>query len=311
MLVFGPAPSRRLGHSLGVNNVPPKICSYACVYCQVGQTTRLSLERRPFYPPAAITAAVTARLAVLQAAGKRVDAITFVPDGEPTLDLHLAETLAALHAFGIRLAVISNASLIWRADVRAALCAADWVSLKMDAVRPEAWRRVNRAHGHLDLPAILEGAVAFAHEFGGTLVTETMLVHGRNDAADDVTAVADYLTRLRPHAAYLSVPTRPPAEPWVRPPAPHALARAHQVLADHGVPVEYLIAYEGDDFIVTGDAAAELLHITAVHPMRETAVHACLARAGAGADVLEALVTNGRLVRVLYEGHPYYVRAHA
>ena len=28
-LVFGPVPSRRLGRSLGINNVPPKTCSYS------------------------------------------------------------------------------------------------------------------------------------------------------------------------------------------------------------------------------------------------------------------------------------------
>ena len=37
--IFGPVPSRRLGRSLGINNIPAKHCSYACVYCQVGRTT--------------------------------------------------------------------------------------------------------------------------------------------------------------------------------------------------------------------------------------------------------------------------------
>jgi len=46
---FGPVPSRRLGRSLGVNNVPYKTCSYSCVYCQLGRTTNLTVERRCFY----------------------------------------------------------------------------------------------------------------------------------------------------------------------------------------------------------------------------------------------------------------------
>ena len=37
-IAFGPVPSRRLGRSLGINNIPPKHCSYSCVYCQVGST---------------------------------------------------------------------------------------------------------------------------------------------------------------------------------------------------------------------------------------------------------------------------------
>lgn len=47
MITFGPIPSRRLGRSLGINNIPPKICSYSCVYCQLGRTLKLQAER-PF-----------------------------------------------------------------------------------------------------------------------------------------------------------------------------------------------------------------------------------------------------------------------
>jgi wyosine [tRNA(Phe)-imidazoG37] synthetase (radical SAM superfamily) len=45
MIAFGPVPSRRLGQSLGINNIPPKNCSYACVYCQVGKTSELKHRR--------------------------------------------------------------------------------------------------------------------------------------------------------------------------------------------------------------------------------------------------------------------------
>ena len=49
MVVFGPVPSRRLGQSLGINNIPPKTCSYSCVYCQIGRTNRMQIERCEFY----------------------------------------------------------------------------------------------------------------------------------------------------------------------------------------------------------------------------------------------------------------------
>ena len=57
MIAFGPVPSRRLGRSLGINNIPPKVCTYSCVYCQVGKTHRLQVERRPFYEPEDINVA--------------------------------------------------------------------------------------------------------------------------------------------------------------------------------------------------------------------------------------------------------------
>ncbi|BES80491.1 hypothetical protein [Pyrodictium abyssi] len=47
--VFGPIPSRRLGRSLGVDNIPGKLCSYNCAYCQAGRGSGTSIERRTFY----------------------------------------------------------------------------------------------------------------------------------------------------------------------------------------------------------------------------------------------------------------------
>lgn len=46
--VYGPVPSRRLGLSLGIDPVPFKVCSYDCIYCQLGRTTDRTVERRPY-----------------------------------------------------------------------------------------------------------------------------------------------------------------------------------------------------------------------------------------------------------------------
>jgi wyosine [tRNA(Phe)-imidazoG37] synthetase (radical SAM superfamily) len=76
-IVFGPVPSRRLGLSLGVNNVFPKYCSYSCVYCQVGRTDHLEIERRSFYDPEKLVKEV-----VKAYRERRPDVVTFVPNGE-------------------------------------------------------------------------------------------------------------------------------------------------------------------------------------------------------------------------------------
>ena len=62
MEAFGPVPSRRLGRSLGVNNIPPKICTYACAYCQLGRTAGMRVRRQAFYGPAEIARAVTEKV---------------------------------------------------------------------------------------------------------------------------------------------------------------------------------------------------------------------------------------------------------
>jgi len=308
MIAFGPVPSRRLGRSLGINHIPPKRCTYSCIYCQIGRTRRMQVARQTFYSPAEIVDAVREQVDRVRARGEGVDYLAFVPDGEPTLDANLGRTIEGLRPLGFPIAVISNASLLSRQDVRADLLRADWVSVKVDAVDERAWRHVDRPRGSLDLAAILEGALAFARSFQGTLVTETMLVAGVNDGAAQIEGVARYLGELHPATAYMAVPTRPPAEEWVRAPDEQVLNRAYQIMSEHVAHVEYLIGYEGDAFASTGDIEADLLSITAVHPMREDAARAFLERAGAGQETIARLVAEDRLVEAIYGEHRFYVR---
>jgi len=308
MIAFGPVPSRRLGRSLGVNNIPPKVCTYACIYCQLGRTIKLQVDRRVFYEPGEIFEAVQGKVERAREIGETIDYFTFVPDGEPTLDVNLGREIQLLKPLGIKIAVITNASLIWREDVREALMKADWVSLKVDSTREEVWRRINRPHGTLQLASILDGILEFAKAYRGELATETMLVEGVNDGDDHVREVADFLARLKPARAYLSIPTRPPAEEWVRPPGEEAINRAYQTLSKRVDQVEYLIGYEGNAFAFTGSVEEDLLSITAVHPMREEAVSEFLALAGAEWPVVRKLIAQGQLIEMEYDGLKFYMR---
>ncbi len=305
---FGPVPSRRLDRSLGINNIPPKVCSYACVYCQLGRTLKMQVRRQAFYEPEKILQAVQQQVNSVQTAGEIIDYLTFVPDGEPTLDLNLGREIELLQPLGIPIAVITNASLIWRADVRAALRQADWVSLKVDGVTEDVWRRVDRPYGTLRLAEILEGALKFARTFNGKLVTETMLVEGVNDSPALLAETADLVVQLEPDVAYLSIPTRPPAESWVRPPDETALNRAYQIFSDRLKHVEYLIGYEGNAFAFSGNVEDDLLSITAVHPMREDAVNQLLTQAKTPWSVVQQLMAQGQLIETKYNQHKYYLR---
>ncbi|MEJ2738159.1 MAG: radical SAM protein, partial [Anaerolineae bacterium] len=297
MIAFGPVPSRRrLGRSLGINNIPPKICTYSCVYCQLGRTLKMEVERRAFYEPEEVVADVAGKVARTREAGESIDYLTFVPDGEPTLDINLGQEIEDLKPLGLPIAVISNASLIWRQDVRQDLMGADWVSLKVDAVEEAIWQQTNRPHGSLDLSSILEDVLAFARKYRGELVTETMLVAGVNDGERHLKALADFLARMQPDRAYLSIPTRPPAEPSVQAPDEQTVNRTHYILRKEVEQVEYLIGYEGNAFAFTGDVEEDLLSITAVHPMREDAVRQFLARAGASWAVVQRLLAENHLV---------------
>jgi wyosine [tRNA(Phe)-imidazoG37] synthetase (radical SAM superfamily) len=307
-VTFGPVPSRRLGQSLGINNIPPKICSYACVYCQLGRTLTMQTERTDFYDPQRIFEEVRKKVEEVTTAGEPVDYLSFVPDGEPTLDLNLGRTIDLLRPLGIKIAVITNSSLIWSADVRDELAHADWVSLKVDSVREEVWRRIDRPHGKLRLSQILDGALAFSESFSGRLVTETMLVEGVNDSTEFLEELSEFLTRLSPETAYLAIPTRPPAESNVRAPNESGITRAWNILSGALDNVELLTGYEGNTFFSGGRVDEDLLAITSVHPMRADAVEALLRRRGAGRSVVQRLVDEGELVEVDYQGQSFLMR---
>ncbi len=268
----------------------------------------MQIERAAFWTPAEVKSAVDKLIERMESHGESIDYLTFVPDGEPTLDANLGEHIRALGSIGKQIAVITNASLLWRSDVRTELTDAHWVSVKVDSVNEETWRKLDRPHGQLSLDCVLEGLVEFAAEFRGKLVTETMLVRDLNDTSEELEDVAAFVSRLRPAAAYISAPTRPPAEPWVKLPTLSARVRAHEAFALHVDHAELVMEYEGNEFAVSGDLERSLLDTASVHPLREEAVRRLLEKAGADWSVVSNLVSNGLLAELLYAGHVYYVR---
>jgi wyosine [tRNA(Phe)-imidazoG37] synthetase (radical SAM superfamily) len=309
VIAFGPAPSRRLGRSLGVNNLPaPKHCTYSCVYCQVGATRGAEVRRGVFHAPGEVVRAVAQRLARCRAAGESVDYVTFVPNGEPTLDVNLGEEIRRLKRLGLPVAVITNGSLLWRAEVRAELAAADLVSVKVDAVTDTAWRRVNGPAPDLSVDSVLTGILDFARAYHGELISETMVLSGFNDDEATVGGVAAFLQQVRPRCAYLAVPLRPPANPRARPPVDEVVVRAYAILREHLPRVELLTGEESGSFGHGGDPAEDLMGILAVHPMRERAAREYLAEAHAGWEVAEALLASGRMMSVEYRGERFVAR---
>jgi len=309
-LAFGPVPSRRLGKSLGVNNIRPKVCTYSCVYCQIGKTSKNVVEREVFYQPCDIVKEVQRKVADASKRNERIDYLTFVSDGEPTLDVNIGEEISLLRRMGIPIAVLTNASMLWSNDVRQDLLKADYVSLKVDAVSNALWRKIDRPHKDLELNAILQGTQDFAEAFKGTIVTETMLLDDI-DYGNEFEGIATFLATLKKlNRAYIAVPTRPPAETWVKPAKEQAVNVAFEVFSEAlGVDrVECLIGYEGNAFALTGEVEEDLLSMMAVHPMREEAVKAFLMKANVGWQIIEKLLAADKLVGLGYEGNRYYMR---
>ena len=81
--------------------------------------------RRIFYTPNEITQDIEKKIREAKQKGELIDYLTFVPDGEPTLDINLGNEIELLKTLGIKIAVITNSSLIWKEDVQIELAKAD------------------------------------------------------------------------------------------------------------------------------------------------------------------------------------------
>lgn len=307
-LVFGPVPSRRLGQSLGINNIPPKICSYSCVYCQIGKTKNFSTERMTFYSVEKIMQEVSYVLEQLKGRGEKVDYISFVPDGEPTLDANLGKEIEALKQFNIKIAVITNASLLWKKDVRDDLKKADLVSLKIDTVNVEIWKKINRPAETLQFEKILEGIKTFSSEFSHTLITETLLVRDVNDGDDNIKEVVEFIYKLNPSTAYIGIPTRPPAEKWVFPPDEEKVLYAYRVFTEQGIKTELITGSSSGTFGYTGDIENDVVNIVSVHPMSKTQIEELLKKASSEWSLIEKLLKEGKINQIEYKGELYYIK---
>lgn len=308
MISFGPVPSRRLGKSLGINNiVSPKVCSYGCIYCQVGQTLKKSIKREAFYPPGIIFKSVVQHIKKLNP-DNYPDYLTIVSNGEPTLDVNLGKIIKQLKKIGIPIAIITNASLLTDNSVKNDLHHADWVSLKMDAGTNDIWHLINRPANGLDFNKNLENLIFFAGEYKGTLCTESMLVNGVNDSEDDLVILAEKIKKINPGKAYISIPTRPPAEKWVKPPDLEKLNRAWQIFTGMQIRTELLTGFEGSETGFTGNIYEDLLNITSVHPLREDSLLKLLEKDKADYMVVESLIAQRLIRSVVYNGKRFFLR---
>ncbi len=239
-----------------------------------------------------------------------IDYLTFVPDGEPTLDDNLGKTIELLRDLDIKIAIITNSSLIWRKKVRETLQMADWVSLKVDSVNQSLWQRVNQPDKDLNLQEIMTGMLSFADDFDGFLATETMLLNGFNTGDANIAELIEFLQQLAPDKAYLAIPTRPTAEQGIYAPDADRLNHIYQTVKQ-GIPeVELLTGYEGNAFASSGDLKQDLLAITAVHPMRKEAVQTLLNKTKTSWNIVRDLIEQNELWEIEYNGNTFYLRAY-
>ncbi len=206
--LFGPVRSRRMGLSLGVDLVPFKTCAFDCVFCQLGTTTALTLERREYVPVEAVLAELDGWLA----GGGRADYVTLAGSGEPTLHVGFGRVLDGIgDRAAIRRALLSNGALFFLPEVRSDAAKAEVVKVSLSAWDQASFAAVNRPHSELRFELVVDGLRRFRCEYSGELWVETMLVGGLNDGPEAVDRIAALVTELAPDKVQLNTVVRPPA----------------------------------------------------------------------------------------------------
>lgn len=306
-MAFGPVPSRRLGLSVGVNTVPMKTCTYSCVYCQLGPTTDLTVDRESYYQSDSV---VRAALECIDRAPTRPDYVTFIGQGEPSLASNVGEIHDDLKAqWNGKTALLTNGSLLWDPEVRESSLAFDIVLPTVSVCSEEMFRRIHRPHRSLSFKKVIDGITSFSESYSSRLWIETMLIAGVNDDEASLQAIGELLKPVKLDCVHVATPIRPPSEKWVRCSPRESIELALRILPraiDTTSP-------EGEvPPSLTEDIVRHLLDIASVHPLREDQAIDLIVSSGRcridASMMLDSLEESSDLERREYAGRVFYTK---
>jgi wyosine [tRNA(Phe)-imidazoG37] synthetase (radical SAM superfamily) len=249
---YGPVPSRRLGRSLGVDLVPKKICTYDCIYCQIGRPTLQTVERKEYVPAGSILRDCEQSL---RQWGEKLDYIAISGSGEPCLNTAIGKVIQGIKEMTtIPVAVITNSSLLYLEEVRQALRAADVVLPSLDAVTPAVFQTINRPLPSLAIGQIIQGLAAFRKEYKGRIWLEILLCRGVNDAGEEVERMREAIRIIRPDKVQLNTVVRPGVEDYAAALAPGRMEEIKKAL---GKDAEIVAEFAGDRHRMPQEAIEE------------------------------------------------------
>ena len=213
--LYGPVPSRRLGRSLGIDLVPHKICTYDCIYCQIGNTTEKTLVRREYVPVGDILEEVKR---FLKEGTSSIDHLSLSGSGEPTLHSQIRSIIEGIKTItSIPIAALTNGSLFYEEEVRKNLLGADIVLPSLDAVSSEVFMKINRPRPGFSIEKVIEGMVEFRKVYKGQIWLEILFCKGVNDSKEELLKMKKAIDRIQPDLIHLNTVVRPPSEKWAAP----------------------------------------------------------------------------------------------
>ena len=301
--IFGPVPSRRLGRSLGVDLVPYKTCTFDCIYCDLGRTTRKTVSRQSYVPPEEIQGELELYLSVL---GKKPDFITLSGSGEPTLNTNIGEIVQRIKEItSIPMAILTNSSLLSLNEVKRDLSEADVVLPSLDAITPTLFEYINRPHTALRIEEIISGLIQFRREYRGQIWLEIVFCRGVNDGNEEVEKFKEVIEKIQPDRVQLNTPVRPPAEDFAFPLTLGQLEEIRGRLGEKAEIISEFAAPLGEEFNSVKDT--EILNLIKRRPCTTEDISKALGlRIDEVVKHLGHLTKTGAIRYRMYEHRCYY-----
>lgn len=302
--LYGPVPSRRLGSSLGVDIIPPKICSYNCIYCQLGCTTNQTVRRAEYISAAEVLEEVEKKLKEKRKPGY----ITLAGSGEPTLHSGIGYIIKGIKELtDIPVTVLTNGSLLWMDEVKEELMGADIVLPSLDAGDSHQFKYVNRPHWKISYPGMVQGIADFTKGFPGRVWLEVFLMGGVTDTPAEVRKIADKAGIISPDRIQLNTVCRPPAEQFSN-------------AVPHDSMLQLRSLFPGKVEIISGDGPDELSGEVLDEATGEDILDLISRRPCTSADVsvglgihlaeavkhLQELIVSGRVIVEVTGGRSFY-----
>ncbi len=207
--IFGPVNSRRFGISLGIDLSPDiKSCNFDCLYCELEKNTPVDfIQNEPDVQQ------IITELKQFLSKNRNIDVITITANGEPTLYSKLGLLVEEINKIkgDLKTLILSNASTIYKKEIRNVLKNLDIVKLSLDSVDPDVFKKVDRPSSSVDLNKIVEGIKIFRKEYKSLLVIEVLVVQNVNDSEDNIRKIAQVLKEIKPDRIDLGTVDRPPA----------------------------------------------------------------------------------------------------
>jgi len=202
--VYGPVSSWRLGRSLGIDLIckPKKVCSFDCIYCQLGKTKRKTLERKVYVKTEKVLKDLEEVLPKIKA-----DVITFSGTGEPTLAKNLEEIIDFLRRkTSLPLAILTNSTLFFDEEVQRALNKLDIVVAKLDASDENSFKKINRPAKGISFEKYLNEIKFFRKNYTGKFALQMMFIKENKNFAKEMARIAK---EIGPDEIQINTPLRP------------------------------------------------------------------------------------------------------